>query len=78
MVENPLNENSVMNLVKIWNKTIKGKLYVVGDIHGCYDLLMSRLIEIGFNFENDLLVAVGDLVDRGIQNIECVNLIDQP
>ena len=67
-----------MNLVKIWNKTIKGKLYVVGDIHGCYDLLMNRLIEIGFNFENDLLVAVGDLVDRGIQNIECVNLIDQP
>ncbi|ENV17503.1 metallophosphoesterase [Acinetobacter guillouiae] len=67
-----------MNLVKIWNKTIKGKLYVVGDIHGCYDLLMNRLIEIGFNFENDLLVAVGDLVDRGIQNIECMNLIDQP
>lgn len=33
-----------MNLVKIWNKTIKGKLYVVGDIHGCYDLLMNRLI----------------------------------
>ena len=67
-----------MGLVKIWNKEIKGKVYAVGDIHGCYNLLMNRLGEIGFDFENDLLVAVGDLVDRGIQNEECVNLIDQP
>ncbi|WP_270385632.1 metallophosphoesterase [Acinetobacter guillouiae] len=67
-----------MSLVKVWDKEIKGKLYAVGDIHGCYNLLMNRLNEIGFDFENDLLVAVGDLVDRGIQNIECVSLIDEP
>ena len=67
-----------MALVKIWDKEIKGKLYAVGDIHGCYNLLMNRLKEIGFDFENDLLVAVGDLVDRGIQNEECVSLIDEP
>ena len=67
-----------MALVKIWDKEIKGKVYAVGDIHGCYNLLMSRLNEIGFDFGNDLLVAVGDLVDRGIQNEECVNLIDEP
>lgn len=65
-------------LVKVWNKEIKGNLYAVGDIHGCYNLLMNRLNEIGFDFDNDLLVAVGDLVDRGTQNQECVNLIDQP
>lgn len=65
-------------LVKVWNKEIKGNLYAVGDIHGCYNLLMTRLNEIGFDFDNDLLVAVGDLVDRGTQNQECVNLIDQP
>lgn len=67
-----------MSLVKIWDKEIKGNLYAVGDIHGCYNLLMSRLKDIGFDFENDLLVAVGDLVDRGIQNEECVSLIDEP
>ena len=66
-----------MSLVKVWDKEIKGKLYAVGDIHGCYNLLMNRLNEIGFDFENDLLVAVGDLVDRGIQNEECVSLIDE-
>jgi serine/threonine protein phosphatase 1 len=66
-----------MNLVKIWDKEIKGRLWAVGDIHGCYNLLMTRLKEIGFDFENDLLVAVGDLVDRGIQNEECISLIDK-
>ena len=66
-----------MSLVKVWDREIKGKLYAVGDIHGCYNLLMNRLNEIGFDFENDLLVAVGDLVDRGIQNEECVSLIDE-
>lgn len=67
-----------MGLVHIHEKPIKGKLYAVGDIHGCYNLLMTRLKEIGFDFKNDLLVAVGDLVDRGIQNIECIGLIDEP
>ena len=67
-----------MALVKIWDKEIKGKLWAVGDIHGCYNLLMTRLKEIGFNFENDLLVAVGDLVDRGTQNIECIELLSKP
>ncbi|WP_333652749.1 metallophosphoesterase [Acinetobacter johnsonii] len=67
-----------MALVKIWDKEIKGKLWAVGDIHGCYNLLMSRLKEIGFEFENDLLVAVGDLVDRGTQNIQCIELLSKP
>lgn len=66
-----------MSQVKIWDREIKGKLYAVGDIHGCFNLLMNRLEEIGFDFENDLLVAVGDLVDRGIQNTECVGLLDE-
>lgn len=65
-------------LVKVWDKEIKGNLYTVGDIHGCYNLLMTRLNEIGFDFENDLLVAVGDLVDRGTQNIQCVELLGKP
>ncbi len=67
-----------MGLVKVWDKEIKGNVYAVGDIHGCYNLLMSRLSEIGFDFENDLLVAVGDLVDRGIQNIKCIELLAKP
>ena len=66
------------NAVRVWDKEIKGKVFAVGDLHGCYNLLMTRLKTIGFDFENDLLVSVGDLVDRGPQNLECISLLEQP
>ncbi|WP_340619017.1 metallophosphoesterase [Xenorhabdus entomophaga] len=53
-------------------------IFVVGDIHGCYQLLMDRLQQIDFNYENDLLISVGDLIDRGDRNVECLDLITQP
>ena len=53
------------------------KIFVLGDLHGCYDLLMSQLKSVDFDFENDLVIAVGDLIDRGNQNLECLRLINQ-
>jgi len=44
-----------MAMVKVWDKEITGKLYAVGDIHGCYNLLMSRLKEIGFDFRKEIM-----------------------
>ncbi|OTG80676.1 metallophosphoesterase [Acinetobacter sp. ANC 4648] len=55
-----------------------GRLFVVGDVHGCYDQLMQQLAAVKFNFNQDLLVAVGDLVDRGADSLKCLNLVDQP
>lgn len=52
-------------------------VYVVGDIHGCYSLLIRKLVEIGFNFSKDILIAVGDLVDRGLENEKCFNLLKE-
>lgn len=52
-------------------------VYVVGDIHGCYTLLMNELNRIGFDFEKDILIGVGDLVDRGEESLKCVSLIGQ-
>ena len=52
-------------------------VYVVGDLHGCYSLLMEKLSEIGFNKETDVLISVGDLVDRGDENMECISLLDK-
>lgn len=46
----------------------KGRDFVVGDIHGYYDVLMEALREVEFDFENDRLFSCGDLVDRGPQN----------
>ena len=32
----------------------KGRLFVVGDIHGCYDELMQRLEQINFDFQKNV------------------------
>lgn len=53
-------------------------IYVVGDLHGCYTLLMNELDAIGFDPAQDLLISVGDLVDRGAENVECLELIMMP
>lgn len=53
-------------------------IWVVGDLHGCYTLLMNKLDEIGFDTTQDLLISVGDLVDRGSENVECMELITFP
>lgn len=41
------------------------RVFVVGDIHGCYDRLIEELTDNGFDFENDTMVCTGDLIDRG-------------
>ncbi len=56
----------------------RGRLFVVGDIHGCYDELMAKLEAIHFDFQHDLLIAVGDLVDRGVDSLKCLELMDKP
>ena len=48
-------------------------VFIVGDIHGCYDLLIAQLKEVGFNFDKDICFGVGDLVDRGPQNEQCIS-----
>lgn len=41
----------------------------MGDIQGCYDPLMALLDRICFDPNRDTLVSVGDLVNRGSQNL---------
>ncbi|WP_405496826.1 metallophosphoesterase family protein [Nocardia sp. NBC_00511] len=48
-----------------------GRTVVVGDIHGCFDELMELLEALALSDE-DLLVSVGDLVDRGPKPVEVV------
>jgi len=38
---------------------------IVGDVHGCLDELQDLLSELGFDPQEDVLISVGDLVDRG-------------
>lgn len=39
-------------------------LFVIGDVHGCY-LELKKLIEEHWNSKDELLIQVGDLIDRG-------------
>lgn len=51
-----------------------GKDFVVGDIHGEYDLLLEELGKLNFDFKKDRLFSVGDLVDRGPKSQEVLEL----
>ncbi len=50
-----------------------GRTIVVGDVHGCFDELTRLLEEVRIRPE-DLLVSVGDLVDRGPEPGKVVDL----
>ncbi|WP_338278065.1 metallophosphoesterase [Escherichia coli] len=53
-------------------------IWVVGDLHGCYTLLMNELHRVDFDPAQDLLISVGDLIDRGTENVECLELLQMP
>jgi len=57
---------------------INGRTYFVGDLHGCHSQLMQQLDEISFDFANDRLICVGDLIDRGPETISCIGLLHKP
>lgn len=63
------------NLHKDYYFDRKGKVYIIGDLHGKYKEFISFLDKIDFDFENDLIVSVGDLVDRGEDSLSCFNLL---
>lgn len=46
---------------------------VLGDIHGEYEYLMQVLNACMFDYKNDLLIQVGDIVDRGPEPFKCMD-----
>ncbi len=51
------------------------KIFAVGDIHGMVKNLERLLSRIPFDFEKDLLVFLGDYIDRGPYSREVVELL---
>jgi bis(5'-nucleosyl)-tetraphosphatase (symmetrical) len=43
--------------------------YIVGDVQGCCDAFDRLLAEIGFSASRDHVVVLGDLINRGPQNL---------
>ncbi len=53
-------------------------VYFVGDIHGEHALLMDKLHEVGFEPEKgDILVATGDIIDKGTDSFSALKLIEK-
>jgi serine/threonine protein phosphatase 1 len=57
---------------------LPGRCFVVGDIHGRFDLLDAELESLGFDKSKDHLFSVGDLVDRGPFSHLAVEYVNQP
>ncbi|RUO31950.1 hypothetical protein CWE12_02830 [Aliidiomarina sedimenti] len=66
------------NPVRRVKANLKGRDLVVGDIHGCFDLLQSALDSLAFDERVDRLFSVGDLIDRGPDSIASMGWLGKP
>lgn len=58
-------------------KNIKGRDFIIGDIHGNLDKLQSLMKSINFSKEVDRIICVGDLIDRGSRSWELLELTEE-
>ena len=56
----------------------EGRDFVIGDLHGCYTRLQQLMQHVGFDTGRDRMFSVGDLVDRGPNNEDCLRLLNCP
>lgn len=64
--------------VRHFARNTVGRDFIVGDVHGCFDLLRDALARVGFDEARDRLFATGDLVDRGPSSLEVLDWIERP
>jgi len=55
-----------------------GRDFVVGDLHGCLDLLDIELAHFGFDPADDRLFSVGYLIDGGPDSMSRLRLLHKP
>lgn len=53
----------------------KRRLVFIGDIHGCKRELVALLEKVAYNAENDHIVAVGDIVNKGPDSRGVIDLL---
>lgn len=67
-----------MSLIQKHGQNMNGRDFIVGDIHGQYDLLLESMARVDFDKSKDRLFFVGDLIDRGMDSFECLSLAFEP
>jgi len=53
------------------------KALIIGDIHGCYDEMIALIKNSGIDTSKDIVVTVGDIVDRGDKAFEVVKYFSE-
>ncbi|MCP8462759.1 metallophosphoesterase [Pseudomonas sp. ZM23] len=59
-------------------RNLRGRDFVVGDVHGHFELIERLLARVGFDEGVDRLFAAGDLVDRGPYSPRVVDWLQRP
>jgi serine/threonine protein phosphatase 1 len=55
-----------------------GRDFVLGDIHGAFDMVLRGMKQVKFDPSVDRILAVGDLIDRGQGSIRALGFLSQP
>ena len=53
----------------------EAKIFIVGDVHGCLEMLKRLIDKIEWNQSNDRLIFIGDYIDRGQDSKGVVDFI---
>ena len=71
----PVTDDLVAGKLEPTNALNYERVWICGDVHGCYEPLKAFYDKTGGFPETDLIIFVGDYVDRGIQNKETLELL---
>ena len=63
---------------RTFKRNEKGRDFVLGDLHGCFEHFEALLEDVKFDKTIDRMFSVGDLIDRGPKSLECLKLIEKP
>lgn len=69
----PFPERPVLRLPRA-----KGRDFVVGDIHGAFDLVLRAMDRVRFDQSRDRILSLGDLIDRGPGSHRTARFLSHP
>ncbi|MGL1959109.1 MAG: metallophosphoesterase [Colwellia sp.] len=69
-----MSEN-ILQKHRVFSTNLKGRDFIIGDLHGQLDYLNVAMNCIDFDKSRDRLFSVGDLIDRGSYSKEIIELV---
>ena len=65
------------NPLKIFEPNLLGRDFAIGDLHGALPCFAQLLLGLDFDPSKDRMFSVADLVDRGPNSLECLELLKE-